>query len=120
MILYGVLDKMLTVKVDPIIDKMGDNFKTVWSDYTDSYLSDAGLTSEEIIIFRLRCFNIAFIEKDNNKILKRFVEYNKSITKYGREHDNNYDEIGEPIIVFGDMLSLYAQGLIDGHRPIRQ
>ena len=61
MILYGVLDKMLTVKVDPIIDKMGDNFKTVWSDYTDSYLSDAGLTSEEIIIFpsSFRAFNIS-------------------------------------------------------------
>lgn len=119
MILYGKTSELLTLDANVIIDKMGEDFKTVWSDYTDEYLTNAGLTLYEIVVFRLRCFAVAFDDKNRDKILKRFVEYDKSMSKYMRNSEN-INELSPHVIYIGEALSFYARGLIDGHRPVRQ
>ena len=108
-----------------VIGKMGDSFKSVYCDYSDRYLINAGLTYEEIIIFRLRCFAVAFDEyntksnidiycKRRNTLLKRLMEYSKSIGIYERE-DNTLENMPTYITYMGDVLASYTFGVLRGN-----
>ena len=106
-----------------VIGKMGDSFKSVYCDYSDRYLINAGLTYEEIIIFRLRCFAVAFDEytksnidiycKRRDTLLKRLMEYSKSIGIYKRE-DNTLENTPTYITYMGDILTSYTFGVLRG------
>ena len=107
---YGTMRQNLIKEVDPIIDKMGDHFGTVFSDYTEDELKDAGLNPLEIVIFRLRCLDVAFEDCDCSIIFKRHREFIKSfrtLKKYGVDPDS----IPQYILYMEDVLSSYISGM---------
>ena len=114
----------LNDSANSVIDKMGDSFKSVYCDYSDRYLINAGLTYEEIIIFRLRCFAVAFDEytksnidiccKRRDTLLKRLMEYSKSIGIYERE-GNTLENMPTYITYMGDVIASYTFGVLRGN-----